>query len=237
MSQFIKWCSLQFQARRQAFDRDAFNFLTSIICHLVLLIALALVCGIRAPRFRPEPAVPMFELSEVTLPPDVVEIEMTPHEFAVSDQPEEMIGAPAAGTESADTSAAFESTALGALGLDETGEEGSGGQQPGVKFESASAGNSLPSSEISGSGHQFTEVKQIGSGFRGGMRVKGQAGVGATGTGGAIDRLTFEIMQSLEQRKTLVVWLFDATVSLSQQRKEVLDRFDRIYKELGVIET
>ena len=69
------------------------------------------------------------------------------------------------------------------------------------------------------------------------LSLKGKAGVGTTGTSGAIDRLTYEILQSLEQRKTLVVWLFDSTVSLSQQRKEIHDRFDRIYRELGVIES
>lgn len=68
------------------------------------------------------------------------------------------------------------------------------------------------------------------------LSIKGAAGVGATGTDGAVDRVTQEILLSLEERKTLVVWLFDQSGSLERQRGEILRRFDRIYEELGVIE-
>lgn len=68
------------------------------------------------------------------------------------------------------------------------------------------------------------------------LTVKGAAGVGAVGTGGAIDRITQEIVLSVEERPTLVVWLFDQSGSLERQRGEVIKRFDRIYDELGVIE-
>ncbi|HEX3727218.1 MAG TPA: vWA domain-containing protein, partial [Pirellulales bacterium] len=66
--------------------------------------------------------------------------------------------------------------------------------------------------------------------------IKGAAGVGATGTTGAIDRITQEILLSLEERKTLVVWLFDQSGSLARQRSEIIQRFEKIYEELGVIE-
>ena len=62
----------------------------------------------------------------------------------------------------------------------------------------------------------------------------GTTGVQAQGASGAIDRLTFEILQSMEERKTLVVWLFDQSASLQQQRKGIRDRFDLIYRELGI---
>lgn len=68
------------------------------------------------------------------------------------------------------------------------------------------------------------------------MAVKGATGVGTTGASGAIDRITHEILLSLEERKTLVVWLFDQSGSLQNQRSEIYDRFDRIYEELGAIE-
>lgn len=67
------------------------------------------------------------------------------------------------------------------------------------------------------------------------LAVKGAAGVGTTGAEGAIDRITHEIILSLEQRKTLVVWLFDQSGSLRPQREGINERFERIYKELGVI--
>ena len=68
------------------------------------------------------------------------------------------------------------------------------------------------------------------------LAVKGAAGEGTTGATGAIDRITHEILLSLEERKTLVVWLFDQTASLIPQRKAIRDRFNRIYDELGVVE-
>ena len=68
------------------------------------------------------------------------------------------------------------------------------------------------------------------------MDVRGVAGIGVTGAPGAIDRITQEILLSLEQRKTLVVWLFDQSGSLDGQRKQIHDRLDRIYVELGAIE-
>lgn len=66
--------------------------------------------------------------------------------------------------------------------------------------------------------------------------VKGAVGEGATGASGAIDRITHEILQSLQQRRTLVVWLFDQSGSLDRTRKEIYERFDRIYEELQVVE-
>ncbi len=65
---------------------------------------------------------------------------------------------------------------------------------------------------------------------------KGKVGEGTQGAAGAVDRLTFEILQSLEERPTLVVWLFDQSGSLHRQRAEIRERFDTIYKELGIVE-
>jgi len=77
--------------------------------------------------------------------------------------------------------------------------------------------------------------------FATGMRidnlpVRGAAGEAATGADGAIDRITQDILLSLEERPTLIVWLFDQSGSLLRQRAEINARLDRIYEELGVIE-
>jgi hypothetical protein len=68
------------------------------------------------------------------------------------------------------------------------------------------------------------------------ISVKGKVGQATEGATGAVDRLTFEILNSLEERPTLVVWLFDQSGSLTRQRTEIRDRFDRIYEELGIVE-
>jgi hypothetical protein len=65
---------------------------------------------------------------------------------------------------------------------------------------------------------------------------KGKIGQGEQGAAGAVDRLTFEILQALEERPTLVVWLFDQSGSLHRQRAEIRERFDHIYEELGIVE-
>ncbi|QDV24918.1 vWA domain-containing protein [Aureliella helgolandensis] len=65
--------------------------------------------------------------------------------------------------------------------------------------------------------------------------VKGMTGVGTTGTDGAVDRITYEILQAMEERPTLVVWFFDQSGSLLKRRQEIRDRFDRIYEELGIV--
>jgi hypothetical protein len=65
---------------------------------------------------------------------------------------------------------------------------------------------------------------------------KGKVGQGTEGAAGAVDRITFELLQAMEERPTLIVWLFDQSGSLHRQRQEIRDRFDRIYDELGIAE-
>ncbi|MBM4003915.1 MAG: VWA domain-containing protein [Planctomycetes bacterium] len=78
--------------------------------------------------------------------------------------------------------------------------------------------------------------QSIGRNFDEMRVVRGAISGGETGADGAIDRLTQEILNSLEQRKTLVVWLFDSTASLRPQRLQIVERFERVYRELGVLE-
>ncbi len=56
------------------------------------------------------------------------------------------------------------------------------------------------------------------------------------GTQGAIDRLTFELMASLRERKTLVVWMFDASLSLQARRELIADRFENVYRQLDALD-
>jgi hypothetical protein len=65
--------------------------------------------------------------------------------------------------------------------------------------------------------------------------IKGSVGQSVKAAEGAVDRMTQEILLSLEERNTLVIWLFDQSASLMLQREEILARFDKIYDELGVV--
>lgn len=61
-------------------------------------------------------------------------------------------------------------------------------------------------------------------------------GGGTGGTAGTIDRLTFEIMASLKEKKTLVVWMMDESTSMKKRRAAVAERFENIYKQLGLLD-
>lgn len=63
--------------------------------------------------------------------------------------------------------------------------------------------------------------------------IKGMAGAAVSGADGAVDQITQEILLSLEERPTLVVWFFDRSGSLTSQRAAIRERFHRIYEELG----
>ncbi len=65
----------------------------------------------------------------------------------------------------------------------------------------------------------------------------GSVGNTVTGASGAVDRLTKEILRSLEDNATMVVWLFDQSASLTRQRAEIEGRIDRIYRELNLLES
>lgn len=129
---------------------------------------------------------------------------------------------------------------------DEIGSSSSGGSSDAAMLVSPAL--ALPpaspsQSEIEDVPHitQPTEVQDeirlaTGARFAETLVIKGAAGAGATGTAGAVDRITQEILLSLEERRTLVVWFFDQSGSLERQRAEIRERFERIYEELGVIE-
>jgi hypothetical protein len=53
------------------------------------------------------------------------------------------------------------------------------------------------------------------------------------GVEGAIDRMAFEIANSLREKKTLVVWLFDVSPSLHVRREKIASRVENIYNQLN----
>lgn len=53
------------------------------------------------------------------------------------------------------------------------------------------------------------------------------------GVEGAMDRITFEIINSLKERQTLVIWMFDASQSLNDRRAAIADRFKNVYAQLA----
>jgi hypothetical protein len=53
------------------------------------------------------------------------------------------------------------------------------------------------------------------------------------GVEGAVDRLAWEIANSLREGKTLVVWIFDVSPSLAKRREIIADRVETVYNQLN----
>lgn len=50
----------------------------------------------------------------------------------------------------------------------------------------------------------------------------------------AMDRITQEILQMLSKGKVVVIWCFDQSESMKDDQKEIRDRIERVYAELGL---
>lgn len=189
-------------------DSETPAWLLSMLLHLAILVAMTLFVTTQAQKEPP------LRVEATTVDPiDPLE---SSEEFAYSETPQEEIGASSSGQGEADFALApvmsLEATP-GELEVDE----------PPVAMDDMAP---LLEEVRIATGPKFTEN----------VPVMGSAGVGAVGAGGAIDRLTQEILLKLEERPTLVVWLFDQSGSLTKQRADIAKRFGRIYDELGVIE-
>jgi hypothetical protein len=83
----------------------------------------------------------------------------------------------------------------------------------------------------------FLAPEPVADQDKGPLIIRGSGGTAVTGARGAIDRITHEVLLSLEQQPTLVVWLLDQSASVYQQRQEIRERLDRIYSELGQVQS
>ena len=62
----------------------------------------------------------------------------------------------------------------------------------------------------------------------------GEPLVAADGYDTAMDILTREILNRLAKGKVLVVWIFDQSLSMKDDQKEIAGRLERVYEELGL---
>jgi hypothetical protein len=82
----------------------------------------------------------------------------------------------------------------------------------------------------------FSEMLPQGIHFDERIVVQGSTGEAMVNVESALDRVTWEIANHLQERKVLVVWLLDASGSLKSQRATIAGRLHRIYTELGALE-
>src|SRR5436190_2940121 len=202
------WWQKQTGEDETPFDGDSPAFIVSLLVHLGLVIALGLT-----PLIVPNNQITLTVVSV----PEIEKIEelKVPEEVYLSEQPSEEVGV---------NSLQGEAMAL---------SEG-----PIISEVSTIPSHQDLMPEVEVATIEINNAIEVATGlhFNANVAVKGAAGEGTPGAVGAIDRLTHEILLSLEERKTLVVWCFDATASLIPQRNAIHDRFDKIYEELGIIE-
>ena len=66
------------------------------------------------------------------------------------------------------------------------------------------------------------------------LDIAGETGAVVDGYGGALSRLTEELLRLMRDDKLLVVWLFDESESMKDDQKEIANNFQKVYAELGV---
>jgi len=191
------------------FDGDAPVWVVSMVFHLALMVLLAFITIGEQQKagLPPVVALPMDELEEE---PEMAEID----EIYFNEQPSEEVGA----NSNEGEQMAFSEAPVVSIVSDVPSP---------VEMDAVEDADILINDTI---------AVATGLNFNENIAVKGAAGEGTTGAVGAVDRLTHEIVRSLEERKTQVVWMFDQSGSLTRQRTAIHDRFDRIYEELGVLE-
>jgi len=204
------WWQKQTGEEETPFDGDAPAFFVSLVTHLVLMLVLAFVSA------NPDERPVMLTISMPPVEEEPIEEIDVPKQVVFSELPSERVGANS-----------------------QNGEEVALSQAPTVSeiySEIPSIVETTPTTEFANLTVNMIFEKPVGLTYNANLAVKGAMGKGETGAVGAVDRITQEILRSLEERKTLVVWLFDSTASLKKQRQQIHDRLDRIYNELGVLE-
>jgi len=187
------------------FDRDSLAFLASVGVHVLVVVALASITIATQPNFL-SVLINSEPIAEEIPALDIVS------DIAYSDTPSEEFGADSIGSMDMALSSAPLIADVSAV-------------------EAADLDIEIPNGDVN---VKFTVEKAVGL-TESPKTVRGMTGVGTTGTDGAVDRVTYEILQSLESKPTLVVWVFDSSISMVKRRQEIRDRFDRIYQQLGLV--
>lgn len=189
-------------------DNDSISFVSSFIVHLLLVLVLGFMPWAMPPE---ENVVVLTSTATDEVEPELLK---TPQEVYFSNQISDQIGANSVDGDMMALSMAPEVSEISDLPVP-------------LDVEPSDISNIEINNAVKfATGLHYSEN----------LVVKGAAGVGTTGAVGAVDRITHEILLSLEERKTLVIWLFDQSPSMIRQRSTVNERFDRIYKELGVLQ-
>ena len=188
------------------FDSETQSFLASMLFHLIIVLGLASYTVANKPEL-----LSMFVIAQ-TQPEELSMLDVV-NDIAYSETPMEEIGANSIG--------------LTDMALSSAPTLADVSEAPSMEFDMAMPNANMQVSIDIKAALGLTESTKA---------VRGMTGVGEKGTEGAVDRITYELLQSIEQRPTLVVWLFDSSISMVKRRQEIRNRFDRIYEQLGIVQ-
>jgi hypothetical protein len=177
---------------------------------LSLVIHVAVLLGLGGSILRDDPHPRRFAVVQVTPDQDEAEMDLVPQEMSVSEEPQDQTGAESA--ESVDIAQALA-----------------------PELSEQSIVPVVPTADLP-SDIQVEPLDALPTGpeIDANLVIQGAVGIGTSGAAGAVDRLTLEITAALDQRDTVVCWVFDQSVSLAGQRKEIAARLRRVSDELEV---
>lgn len=186
------------------FDGDTPAWFVSLLLHVAVLLSLALVGLAESPK-------PVRNVTVIEAPLAVEEdVALEPQEIAVAEDPRDEVGAESEQSDEAAQAIAPTISAVSVVSVELQDDLVSDIELPAI--------DDLPTAEISDAA----------------VVVKGTAGMGTTGSAGAVDILTAEIAASLDRGPTVVCWVFDRSVSLSAQRDQIARRLEQVFDELGL---
>ncbi len=96
-------------------------------------------------------------------------------------------------------------------------------------------GNSLPNFKIEGMGGSPLNMLPAApaADLYGGGKIAGDPVFDVQEIGVALDQLAREILRHLKDHKLTVVWLFDESISMQDDQRTILEKFDRVSSELN----
>src|SRR2546430_1160131 len=112
-----------------------------------------------------------------------------------------------------------------------------GGIGSGISFDKGVAESSGPTGPGVGPALRIGQVSGNALNLKLPEGMPGDPQAPVNNMGEAMDRLTREFILMMEERKVLVIWLFDESESMKKDQKTVHDKIDRVYRELGLIKS
>jgi hypothetical protein len=212
----------------------------SLLVHVALLVALAAATfSGQDPANRPinfDSALAGYHQGEPEMLPILADPENIPRDRAVGQEHGGATGSPE--LELAEESEAEAADTSGA-GVIVAGTFGGGAPSSTPRFRGTgrrgiNQGNSLPNFKLEGLGGSPLKTLPVSSAtdlYLGG-KIAGDPLFEVSEIGNALDQVAREILRHLKDHKLTVVWLFDESISMEDDKRTIIEKFDRVSSEL-----